>query len=760
MARSRQQGAPDAAPTSDGLPPDLKLYTPFPFKGLQANAAVTAIDDASFAWIENMVRHADGQLILGLSNDPGQLYTAAAGRTIVAFPNYQIDGTPYLAVFLDDGSAAQIRISDGAGTEIGSAGTFDVTTPPAISVFAGKYLLIATSTAYYSWNGGDLFGPGTLAPQVIVTNGGDNYTSAPDVTIFGGTATGTFTATVIDGHVVEVNVVDPGAGYTPADVGTLQLFFSGGGNSNKIARANAVIGGGGVLGATITNGGTGYTTTPDVTFSGGGASTDATAVAVGAANSLTQILIVTPGIGYTSTPAITIGAPASGDTATAIAEIGLNGISAINIADGGAGYTSTPTVQITDPTGAGSGAVAVAVMDALGAVDSVTILNPGKDYQSAIVTFISGNPTVATATVSLMPQGGKNPVSGVAIQVFKNQVWMVNQTYRFTSAPDSLSDFAASAGGVIAQNTDNNLEFSLNGLSQSSGFLYEFGDSSINAISNPQTSVTNSVATTSYTVTNVDPQTGCIWPGTIQPYGAALIFATPYGVFAVYGSTVRKISDELDDLFEQVPPLAVLPTAAIVIMFGIKFYALSIKIFDPILDTDRQLILLWNGKEWFAATQVAEINALVTANLGGNGDLSSVGNYGYYTAFGSDGTRIYRCFSTPTEDLPKSLISKFYGVDSAQQYKQSNRFYFSAEQAMDFDLTMIGELDTIDLTVTYPGSAGPSSPNAYGNKLAVFGLDNRGLNSRYLGFSLTTSQAAGYINYLALAYRYYSGYYS
>ena len=54
----------------------------------------------------------------------------------------------------------------------------------------------------------------------------------------------------------------------------------------------------------VFDGGTGYTSAPIVTFSGGGATTQATGVATVAGNAVTAVTVTTPGAGYTSPPTI------------------------------------------------------------------------------------------------------------------------------------------------------------------------------------------------------------------------------------------------------------------------------------------------------------------------------------------------------------------------------------------------------------------------------------------------------------------------
>jgi hypothetical protein len=69
----------------------------------------------------------------------------------------------------------------------------------------------------------------------------------------------------------------------------------------------------------IVNGGSGYTTAPTVTISGGGATTGATATATVASGKVSAITITLAGAGYTSAPTVTIAPPTSGTAATATA---------------------------------------------------------------------------------------------------------------------------------------------------------------------------------------------------------------------------------------------------------------------------------------------------------------------------------------------------------------------------------------------------------------------------------------------------------
>src|SRR5690606_32464137 len=58
-----------------------------------------------------------------------------------------------------------------------------------------------------------------------------------------------------------------------------------------------------IIAITVTNGGTGYTSAPTVSITGGGG-TGATAVAILSGDEVSEVIITNPGSGYTSAPTI------------------------------------------------------------------------------------------------------------------------------------------------------------------------------------------------------------------------------------------------------------------------------------------------------------------------------------------------------------------------------------------------------------------------------------------------------------------------
>jgi Fe-S-cluster-containing dehydrogenase component len=154
-----------------------------------------------------------------------------------------------------------------------------------------------------------------------------------------------------DRIVAKLTVTTPGSGYTSAPTVT----FSGGGGSG--ARATAQIGSP-VASVTVTAGGSGYTSAPTVTFSSGGG-TGAAGTATVANGAVTAITVTNAGTGYTSAPRIAFsGGGGTGATATAV--LGPGSVISLIINWGGSGYTSAPTVALSG--GGGTGAAATTTL--------------------------------------------------------------------------------------------------------------------------------------------------------------------------------------------------------------------------------------------------------------------------------------------------------------------------------------------------------------------------------------------------------------
>jgi len=197
------------------------------------------------------------------------------------------------------------------------------------------------------------------------------------------------------------------------------------GRSN-LGFGNPGVGGG--ISVSLTAAGTGYTSRPGVTISGGGgtgasftAILSPTTVATGTAN----VTVTTKGVYPTSTgPSISIAKDAGNQAAASVAMALINGgagvdnisgnsddgtyeISAVNVTSGGSAYTTAPAVTLTQPTGGSAPTTAGVVASTAKLVGTsvavITVSNPGTGFTSiptvALSTSAGGSGATATANL-------------------------------------------------------------------------------------------------------------------------------------------------------------------------------------------------------------------------------------------------------------------------------------------------------------------------------------------------------------------------
>lgn len=146
--------------------------------------------------------------------------------------------------------------------------------------------------------------------SITINSPGLLYTETPTVRISSASTTGlTGIATaIVDRYAIkEVNIINPGFGYTATpEIGFVNT--TGIGATASVALGNNIVG---VI--TVTEGGLGYVDPPTVTFSGSPTVSAAATASLGIGGSVSAIYITDSGLGYTSTPTITLSAPPQND---------------------------------------------------------------------------------------------------------------------------------------------------------------------------------------------------------------------------------------------------------------------------------------------------------------------------------------------------------------------------------------------------------------------------------------------------------------
>jgi hypothetical protein len=231
-----------------------------------------------------------------------------------------------------------------------------------------------------------------------------------------------------------------------------------------------------VVGAIMTNNGTGYSASspPTVTVSAGGSKW--TAVVGGAVASTT---VVTAGANYSLIPSVFFSAPpAGGVQATGYAVLSGGTLSSITMVNPGAGYTSAPAIVVVpnamEPNNVTTATATASIASSAGTVTALLCTNNGAVVSSlptlTIAAPTSGTTATATAigcftTTSLATSGTAGAGYGTSLTYQAAVIGGANAstpaTYNnpsvstkiFNPRPANAGVIASSAGGAIANTT-------------------------------------------------------------------------------------------------------------------------------------------------------------------------------------------------------------------------------------------------------------------------------------------------------------------
>lgn len=677
MSDDKEQVTPDAPAATgnnsrmSGFPSNFQPLVFETFNGLNTKAPRPGIRDSECSWIDgfmpigpNNIRtlYGTGTPIANLSQNGG----------VVWFGFGNIADTKYCYILSGAGALLTVNLDTLAGGTILAPGSIkDPDTFFAFSQWGSQYALFGTDqlNGYWLWDGTNVYTAGTIGPQVTVTQSGQGYSNEPNYTVV---TTGNGTGVGLDfelqnGQVSQVTVTNPGTGFGVYDFTTVYLT-DGGTDSSAIVSALTPTtphqGGGSLAEVYVIAGGTGYTGYA-YAFIGSGGGGSGASISLSIQNgTITGAAIVTPGSGYRIAPQIAIRDPGvnlgggssipGGSGGQIGCTIAFGQITTYAIASGGNNYRSPPTVTVM---GDGTNATAIATVQD-GQVTAIIPTNYGSGYTKGVAVLTGGN-NAGNIALRAMPFG----ISGTTLEVYDNYVWDSNGGARATfppknrtifSAPNSPVDFGD--GGGAFQSTDSFLKVGVKNLKQSNGFLYLIADSSINYISNVQTTSAGSsnvpaIPTTTFGNLNVDPQIGTPWPASVQVFQRNIVFANTIGVYASYGGAVKKVSEPLDGFYSKANIYG--PTnnfsSAVAQIFGIPVYMLLLPIVSPFSGQHENKLLMWDGTRWFTSGQDRQLTFIATA------EYNSI-----LTAYGTDGTFIFPLFTDPSTAFIKVFQSKLY----------------------------------------------------------------------------------------------------
>lgn len=804
----QRQAIPPALPQASATPGYVSSFDQIVFRafvGIDTKSPRPAIDDRQMYWCDGWMPVGPSYLRILPGVGP-PIYTAPAGTTVIWHQYGVIGSSPnpgdpstgvgpryYGVVLLSNGSVQAFNTDTGEVRQVMPPGAIlNPRTQFGFSQWGSDYFLFCKDqpNGYWGWDEHNLFTSGTFSPIIDITDGGKNYSSPPNITVqtTGAGAGATFQGVLEPGgdSVAQIVVTNPGSGFGLNDFAILK--FSGGGSDDTAVATCNLSAGGGVNQIIVTAGGSGYTFETQVVIAGGGGG-NASATPNIQNGSIVSVTILNPGQDYTSAPSVSFNDPGytgvtGGSGASAYAINGLNGVSAVTINYGGSGYTEIPSVEII---GDGNGALFRAQI-AGGAVSEIQLVNPGQGYTAALPLITGGNNAAAADNwqTLLFPFGN----SGTTVEVYQSRMWMANgaaladfppRGRLIYSAPGNPFDMSLGAGSTLA--TDSFLKVGWFCLKQSNGFLYLIGDSSVNSISNVDTTTQGQQAatattpanpgttTTTFANQNTDPQAGSPWPSSVATLNRTIIFGNSNGIQVCYGGAVQKASGVLDGIFgPDVPGLRGNPrqpeifgrqadfSSAVAQVFGIEVYCLLIPHLNLWTGNIDTTMIMYDQQKFWTSPQDVQLTYIASQEV-----LSQM------IAWGTDGTNVFRLFQNPTANFEKVVRSKYWDNPGYDFVKTGVRLYgifqdFPIDQPVRVDIensnTSGGSIPTDPGSPGFGGSYNPAMPITGGgefytisinptdpgmqtNATAVWGPYPAGQQGRLIGLTLRTDATQG-----------------
>lgn len=312
-----------------------------------------------------------------------------------------------------------------------------------------------------------------------------------------------------------------------------------------------------------------------------------------------------------------------------------------------------------DPPGPGPGG--------LYAWDGTTLSSPGDPAPDWLTDGLESSPGVPFT----MPVG----LPGIyTMEVYQSRLFVAGKDVISFSAPSNGADFSTTDGGGSFGYFGDRLTYSYMDMAVTAGYLYVFGDSSVDMINQVQligSGTPEAPFTTNLAYTNVDPQVGQRFPRPVGRIGRFFQTWNGAGIFELRGGEAVEIGQKTTNIFNTLDTSLYLPTMAPATMFGFRVLLCNGR-FTDIYGQTRNLMLMWHPRTgtdfWSIASQGAGL------------ELTNIGSYeqdSVITPYGTDGTHLYRLFEVPDPGLIKILSTKFIRGEGLKQLtiKSAKRIY-------------------------------------------------------------------------------------
>jgi hypothetical protein len=353
--------------------------------------------------------------------------------------------------------------------------------------------------------------------------------------------------------------------------------------------------------------------------------------------------------------------------------------------------------------------------------------------------------------------GSGAPSSGQAIAVYGGIVWIAQNRTLTGSAPGSFTDFTVADGGFSTTLVDPVLRSNIVSLFAANGYLYVFGTSSVNSISDLYVPSGASPPTPVFTNLNLTAIVGTDQPSSVQTYGRLVLFANRWGVWSVYGTTVQSISSQdpnnayssaIDGTWQYADFTQAISGGQVVSNNLLCAAVLMRRKNDPVFGSNT-IVLMYQGDaaggKWWNANYGA-VTRISTAFVNNSPALFGyIGNV-LYQLFANSASAPAALVKTPLWDFDDNITQKEaikggVGISTSGANTAGLTLYLDTPRTSTaFGVSAIGQINWVNnlsATVQWVNSVPANVQWVPGVYQTYWGNAPRGY-SKYIGFTLTT----------------------
>jgi hypothetical protein len=276
---------------------------------------------------------------------------------------------------------------------------------------------------------------------------------------------------------------------------------------------------------------------------------------------------------------------------------------------------------------------------------------------------------------TLVSLGGATgaPTSGSTIAVYQNRVWITQGRLLYFSAPGSFTDFTTASGGGFTALNDSTLRSSVQALLAANGYLYLFGVSSIDSVSDLYVPAGASPPTPNFTKLNLSPIIGTDQPSSIFVYGRLVLFGNRYGAWSLYGTTLTPISSpdpnnqynsSIDGTWQYVDFSQVISGAQCVSNNLLCGAFMLKRLSDPVFGSNTIIAMYQGnaagGRWWFANTALTGTPTRITTGFVSNAPA----------LFAYIGNKLYQLFANSASAPPATISTALWDFNDPITQKQ------------------------------------------------------------------------------------------